>query len=135
MSDDLQFFPTPRWLAQHAWEKFTDRNFARVLDSSAGEGALPDAMPGDWSYGRRPPVDCIEIDASKHPILRDKGYCLVGLDFVLRGRRDLQPRNTQPAVCEWRRARAQGMDHALGRPRSKFGSDLSPRWTATFSWC
>lgn len=82
MSDDLQFFPTPRWLAQHAWEKFTDRNFARVLDSSAGEGALPDAMPGDWRYDRRPPVDCIEIDASKHPILRDKGYRVVGLDFL-----------------------------------------------------
>jgi hypothetical protein len=82
MSDDLQFFPPPRWLAQYAWEKFTDRNFARVLDSSAGEGALPGAMPGDWSYGRRPPVDCIEIDASKPPILRDKGYCVVGLDFL-----------------------------------------------------
>lgn len=82
MSDTLQFFPTPRWLAQHAWEKFTDQNFVRVLDSCAGEGALPDAMPGNWRYDRRPPVDCIEIDASKHPTLREKGYRVVGLDAL-----------------------------------------------------
>lgn len=83
MNDDLlQFFPTPRWLAEHVWSKFTDRNFVRVLDPEAGEGDLPAAMPGDWRYDRRPPVDCIEIDASKHPILREKGYRVVGLDFL-----------------------------------------------------
>ena len=79
---DLQYFPTPRWLAQHAWDKFTNREFERVLDWAAGEGALADAMPGDWRYDRRPPVDCIEIDASKHPILREKGYRVVGLDAL-----------------------------------------------------
>lgn len=82
MSDTFQFFPTPRWLAEHAWSKFTDPYFVRVLDSCAGEGALPDAMPGNWRHDRRPPVDCIEIDASKHPILRDKGYRVVGLDAL-----------------------------------------------------
>lgn len=79
--DDLQFFPTPRWLAELVWSKFTDRNFVRVIDTSAGDGALPDAAPRDY-YDRAPKVDCIEIDATKHPILREKAYRVVGLDFL-----------------------------------------------------
>jgi hypothetical protein len=79
---DLQFFPTPRWLAEYAWGKFKNREFTRVLDPSAGEGALLEAMPRDWRGESLAPVDCIEIDVSKHPTLHDKGHKVVGLDFL-----------------------------------------------------
>lgn len=79
--DELQFYPTPRWLADRAWNMFSDREFTRVLDPSAGEGALAQAAPRDY-YDRAPKVDVIEIDASKHPILREHGLRVVGLDFL-----------------------------------------------------
>jgi 16S rRNA G966 N2-methylase RsmD len=47
-----------------------------VLDAFAGTGALGDAAPH-----RVNSMDCIELDASKHPILRDKARAVVGLDF------------------------------------------------------
>lgn len=78
---DLQFFPTPRWLAKRMWSKFKNQNFVRVLDPEAGAGDLADAMPD--AYERRGTIiDCIEIDASKHPLLREKGLRVVGLDFL-----------------------------------------------------
>lgn len=76
---DLQFFPTPRWLAKRMWSKFKNRNFVRVLDPEAGNGDLADAMPDRYSGTI---IDCIEIDASKHPLLREKGHRVVGLDFL-----------------------------------------------------
>lgn len=79
--DDLQFYPTPKRLAKHVWSKFKTRDFARVLDPSAGDGALCDAAPRDY-YSRGPKIDCIEVDATKHPILREKTYRIVGLDFL-----------------------------------------------------
>lgn len=79
--DTLQFFPTPRKLARQAWALFKNRDFRRVLDPEAGNGDLCDAAPRDY-YERAPKIDCIEIDAGKHPALRDKGYRIVGLDFL-----------------------------------------------------
>lgn len=79
--DDLQFYPTPRWLAELAWSKFNNQEFIRVLDPSAGSGDLAAASPTDY-YDRRPPIDVIEIDAGKHPQLREQGFRVVGLDFL-----------------------------------------------------
>lgn len=84
MLDDLQFWPTPPSLAVKAWAKFKDRNFIRVLEPSAGNGALVEAAPG-ISYNRHNaiPIDCIEIDLSHHPVLRSKPGCqVVGVDFM-----------------------------------------------------
>lgn len=79
--DEMQFYPTPKRLAEHMWAKFRVQAFARVLDPSAGDGALGDAAPRDY-YHRGPPIDCIELDASKHPILREKGWRVVSLNFL-----------------------------------------------------
>lgn len=79
--DHLQFYVTPPELAARVWERFKDRSFARVLDAFAGTGALSDAAPHTWRHHREIQIDCIELDAGKHPILRDKGRTLVGLDF------------------------------------------------------
>lgn len=84
---DLQFYPTPEALAKRAWSKFQNREFVRVLDPSAGEGHLATVRPNHESsswYERKnaPPVDCIELDVSKHPLLRSEGFDVVGVDFL-----------------------------------------------------
>jgi len=35
-----QFYPTPGDLAYRLWAKFQDKDFSRVLEPSAGDGAL-----------------------------------------------------------------------------------------------
>lgn len=81
---DFQFYPTPPYLAVRAWRKFKNRDFARVLEPSAGDGALAEGNPkfcGDY-HRRAIPIDCCEIDISKHPVLRAKDFNVVGVDFM-----------------------------------------------------
>ena len=83
-NDDLQWYPTPVELGRRAWAKFKNRNFIRVLEPSAGDGALIKAHP-NWEnrgYYCMPTVDAIEIDLSKHDALRSCGVSVVGLDFM-----------------------------------------------------
>lgn len=78
---DMQFYPTPKTIAQKMWAKFRDRDFKKVLEPSAGGGALIDEAPTDrWECGRMN-VDSIEIDGSKHPLLKGKSE-VVGFDFM-----------------------------------------------------
>ena len=81
--NEWQFYPTPADLGRLAWSKFQNKNFVRVLEPSAGDGALMVVMP-NWNdrYRSRPPVDVLEIDVTKHPLLREKGLNVVGLDFL-----------------------------------------------------
>lgn len=78
---DYQFYATPNQLGQQAWEMFQDRKFVRILECSAGEGDLIDAAPS-WEFRRQLKIDACEIDLTKHPILREKGINVVGLDFL-----------------------------------------------------
>lgn len=85
---NLQFYPTPPSLALKAWGKFQNHNFVRVLEPSAGEGHLIEAyqessveVEGRYYRRGRVEVDCIEIDITKHPILRAKGLEVIGIDF------------------------------------------------------
>lgn len=83
--DDLQFYPTPKELAQRAWALFKNKHFTRILEPSAGNGDLADARPWEnerYYRGAAPIIDCCEIDVTKHATLRDKGYQVVGLDFL-----------------------------------------------------
>jgi len=80
--DPFQFYPTPKTLAEKAFAKFTDRHFVRLLEPSAGDGALLEGMPQPSYHSRPAPVDCIEIDMGKHAGLREKGYNVVGIDFL-----------------------------------------------------
>lgn len=84
---DVQFYATTERLGRRAWAKFRNRVFVRVLDPSAGEGHLAKVRPNHESsswYERKnaPPVDCIELDVSKHPLLRSEGFDVVGVDFL-----------------------------------------------------
>lgn len=82
---DFQYYPTPESLAERAWAKFKTE-IVRVLEPSAGEGHLAKKRPNHDSrgyYGPGPaPVDCIEIDVTKHAILREEGFDVVGIDFM-----------------------------------------------------
>lgn len=83
MIDQLQFYKTPRHLAERLWSMAKETHYRAILDACAGEGDLADAMPRGWREERAAKrVDCIEIDASKHPALRAKGFRVVGLDFL-----------------------------------------------------
>ncbi len=80
MTDPYQYYPTPPTLSKRAWAKFKDRDFIRVLEPSAGEGHL---LAGRPAHGwKNLPIDCIEIDISKHQALRGQGYAVVGMDFM-----------------------------------------------------
>ena len=100
--DDLQFYPTPPALAARMIARFNGDPFdrdARILEPSAGDGALVQAlvdaqeehrqktMRDHRSYWARDylHVDFIEIDMGKHAVLKDiKGVLgeVVGLDFL-----------------------------------------------------
>lgn len=77
---NLQFYPTPTALARRAWDMFENKLFERVLEPSAGNGDLLDAMPGRGHRNTR--CDAIEIDAKRQEVLRSKNYRLVGMDFM-----------------------------------------------------
>lgn len=87
MTEDFQFYPTPKALAEQAWSMFKDTDYVRILEPSAGDGDL--LAPFVDNYGNRwqskrfsRPVDVLEIDASKHPLLQSKGAKVVGHDFL-----------------------------------------------------
>jgi hypothetical protein len=83
--DSFQFYVTPAWLVHKAWATFINRDFKRVLEPAAGTGELAKpAVPEQRGLCRSrsaDQVDVIEIDVSKHPILREAGLNVVGLDF------------------------------------------------------
>ena len=80
--------PDAARLADKAVAAFKDKQVERLLDACAGAGALADAWArlADDSrrYGRRESlgIDAVEIDARHHPALREKGYDVVGFDFL-----------------------------------------------------
>ncbi len=80
---DFQFYPTPPALAGKMWRTFKNTDFERVLEPSAGDGALIKARPGGWDrFARNIAIDCCEIDVTKHPLLREAGANVVGMDFL-----------------------------------------------------
>lgn len=83
---DIQAYYTPEALAKKAWAKFKNKDVTRLLEPSAGEGGLlkPWLVQNrdSWSKNRAAFVDCIEIDITRHPILRDQGLNVVGVDFM-----------------------------------------------------
>jgi hypothetical protein len=80
---DFQFYPTPKELGRKLWAKFKNREFLRVLEPSAGNGDLAQVAPWDSErYKASCPIDCCEIDISKHTRLREQGFNVVGTDFM-----------------------------------------------------
>lgn len=85
--DELQFYPTGRELAQQAWNMFENKEISRLLEPSAGRGDLVMArLPEPRHQYDQPRLsfewDAVEIDASHHPLLRERGATVVGHDFL-----------------------------------------------------
>lgn len=77
---DLQFYPTPHSLAIKAFSKFQNKEFDAILEPSAGNGDLLSVF--SEHVGRKTETHVVEIDMEKHPLLREKGYTVVGMDFL-----------------------------------------------------
>lgn len=76
---DWQFYPTPCALAERAWSMFSGRRVIRLLEPSAGRG---DLVLGSRLGYPKAPVDVIEIDIRHHPILKERGFSVIGTDFL-----------------------------------------------------
>ncbi len=83
MADLLQWYPTPKALAERLFAKLDCKNFHRILEPSAGDGALLAGLPERYRerYSRCA-IDCIEIDIQHHDTLRKAGFKVVGFDFL-----------------------------------------------------
>lgn len=82
--DDFQFYPTPRRLATQAWGMFESRDIDRLLEPSAGRGDLIAPKTAGMRHREleRFKWDAIEIDATNHPLLIERGARVVGYDFL-----------------------------------------------------
>lgn len=80
---DWQFYPTPEALARKAWGLFRQpMTITRLLEPSAGRGDLVLLSKTGGVYGRPVPVDVIEIDIRHHPMLKERGFSVIGTDFL-----------------------------------------------------
>lgn len=78
------FYPTPRSVAYSMLAKIS-KEATNFLSPSAGRGDLAQAIC-DWHkherYSMSRKVDCIEADPNLCGILRDKGFTIVGYDWL-----------------------------------------------------
>lgn len=77
---DPEFFPTPPALIAHMLEKL-DKDAVHFLDPSAGKGDIADHIAERRRYRQRD-IDCIEQSPELVAILHDKGYPVVGFDWL-----------------------------------------------------
>lgn len=88
--DVLQFYPTPKTLANKAWSLFKSKKIRRVLDPSAGRGDLmATASNESRHYGNHYDYfanyrnwDAVEINGEYHANIKAKGGRVLGFDFM-----------------------------------------------------
>lgn len=73
------FFPTPPHLVNLLIARARIEQNHRVLEPSAGEGAIADAL-NDHVFSNQ--IVLIEINAQRCQVLRDKGYFVIETDFL-----------------------------------------------------
>lgn len=93
-----EFFPTPKEIAIHMVRPYLDRlGYARILEPSAGNGAILDAITDDIPYvyeneigkkyelttaAKPENIYCIEMNPELQMILQQKHYRLLASDFL-----------------------------------------------------
>lgn len=79
---DSEFYPTPVNIVQKMLNKIT-KSAKYFLEPSAGKGNIAEVIKNsrDFDYGRKE-IDCIEPNPELIPILEDKGFPVVGFDFL-----------------------------------------------------
>jgi predicted RNA methylase len=75
----LGMFETPRDLAETMVLRADLRPGMRVLEPSAGRGAIADAVRAACPECR---IETVEIDDKNRKVLKEKGYKIVGKDFM-----------------------------------------------------
>jgi hypothetical protein len=84
--DTLQYYPTPRALAERAWAKFQEHDISRLLEPSAGTGELvAPRLPERHGRERAFEWDAVELDVRHHARLKELGARVVGYDFLNQG--------------------------------------------------
>jgi hypothetical protein len=84
--DTLQYYPTPRTLAERAWAKFQQQDISRLLEPSAGTGELMAPRLSDRHRRERAfEWDAVELDVRHHARLKELGARVVGYDFLNQG--------------------------------------------------
>lgn len=92
MNFGVQFYPTPKRIAEKMWDKIKWNKVNTLLEPSAGKGDLLSGINerrkdnwGEWVYTgnrRADYIDCVEIDPNLAAILREKGYNVTVADFL-----------------------------------------------------
>jgi phospholipid N-methyltransferase len=75
----IDFFPTPAPLAQRMADALEMQPGMTVLEPSAGKGNLADAVRAAEPGAQ---IDAVEMSSTLREILKEKGYPLVGSDFM-----------------------------------------------------
>src|SRR5690606_8445350 len=70
-----QYYPTPEPLARRAAQMADIQPDHRVLEPSAGQGAIAQFLP-------RAHLTCVEISGLHAEVLRSKGYAVEEADFL-----------------------------------------------------
>lgn len=76
-SMNKQFYPTPEHLGQRLLRHVDWKRVTAILEPSAGKGDLLRLVKGKAHI-----TECIEIDPNLQAILREKGYHVIGDDFL-----------------------------------------------------
>ena len=77
---DIEFYPTPSYIAHKMLSKVS-KEAEHFLEPSAGKGDIATVIKGQERYSRRN-VDCIEQSPELVAILNDKGFPVVGHDWL-----------------------------------------------------
>lgn len=79
---DPEFFPTPPQVIQQMLS-YISKEARYFLDPSAGKGDIAEAIKYlDDRYGYRRTIDCIEANPDLSAMLREKGFSVVGSDWL-----------------------------------------------------
>lgn len=83
-----QWYPVGRLLAHRAICKFKNKRINRLLEPSAGQGDFIEALQENqnflWDGGNAKTdiIDCVELEPTHCAVLKDKGYRIIGHDFL-----------------------------------------------------
>lgn len=84
--ENKEFYPTPQWLVEKMVYKLDSKTIKNVLEPSAGKCDIAEYIAKRFGKFSRCSdkinVDCVELDPNLRAIIKDKGFKLVGEDFL-----------------------------------------------------
>lgn len=76
-----EYYPTPFTLAFKAYNKFKNKTITRLLEPSAGRGALLEPFISSH-HTRTDNIDCVEVNLDNQAVLRGKKLNVIDGDFL-----------------------------------------------------